>query len=80
MARLVKHTAQEPAKVDPKGKPIFVCRCGVSDDPQGLCVGYHKETKDEKEGKLYCYDEHLNREEIEASEKEECCGGHCGCH
>ena len=82
MVRLVKHTAHGPARIKPKGGEISICRCGLSDDPNGLCDGNHKRTLDEEPGKLYCYDEKLNRQEavnIEMGE-EECCGGHCGCH
>jgi CDGSH-type Zn-finger protein len=79
MARLVKHTAHGPARIKPQGEQISICRCGLTDDPNGLCVGNHKKTLDEEEQGLYCYDEQLNRREVKDIDQEDCCGGDCGC-
>lgn len=73
MARLVKHTAQAPSQVETTGKPIFVCRCGLTSSKQGLCDGSHKVTKDEKKKTVYCYDDQLKRTK-QASKT--CCGNH----
>lgn len=80
MPRLVKHTAHGPARIKPKGEQISICRCGLSDDPNGLCVGNHKKTLTEEENKLYCYDRELNREEVgDLRQDGGCCGGNCDC-
>lgn len=59
MAREVRHEATEPAVLDADdlgddGK-VFVCRCGLSDDPP-LCDGSHRRTADESDGVVYRYD------------------------
>ena len=64
MGRLVKHTAKGPAKVETTEAPIFVCRCGLSKNEQGLCDGSHKVTQDEQEDKLYIYNQKLQRVEL----------------
>jgi CDGSH-type Zn-finger protein len=64
MARIVKRTEHGPVQVDTNGNPIFVCRCGLSKNPQGLCDGSHKKTLDEAEGKTFVYGENGERVEI----------------
>lgn len=73
MARFVKHTEKSPAQVDTTGEPIFVCRCGLTRNKKGLCDGSHQKVQDEKEGKLYCYDEKLERKELDETDEK------CGC-
>jgi CDGSH-type Zn-finger protein len=62
MARLVKHTATGPVKVDPSDKPVFVCACGLS-KRFPFCDGTHKACKDEPEGQTFQYDEQGQRRE-----------------
>lgn len=74
MPRLVKHTAHGPAVVKtPKGDEIYICRCGLSKNPQGLCDGSHKKTLDEKDDQVYCYDEKGERKEMQAKSEHHCC-------
>lgn len=63
MARLVRHEATGPIKIDPatlplgpdgKPKKIAVCACGMS-KTFPTCDGTHKQLSEEPE-KLYCYD------------------------
>lgn len=82
MARLVLKEAKGPAEITVGDKKISICMCGLSTDPHGLCEGKHKKTTDEADGKVYTYDEELNREEIGSCDDEEgtcSCGGNCGC-
>jgi len=59
MTRLVSHTATGPLAV-PKdsaaGDHLYVCRCGLSASPLGLCDGSHKATRDEQSGRVYLYE------------------------
>lgn len=77
MARLVKHTAKKPAMVETDGKPIFVCRCGLSKNSQGLCDGSHKVVADESDDELCCYDKDLSRKKVKKNNHD--CDGNC-CH
>lgn len=74
MVRFIKFTGKAPAQVDTTGEPVYVCRCGLTRDEKGLCDGSHKKVEDEKEKKLYCYDENLDRKEIEKPKHKEGCG------
>ena len=54
--RLVKMSGTKPLKLETTEGIFFVCQCGLSKKfPQ--CNGNHKRVKDEKEGKIYIYDE-----------------------
>jgi CDGSH-type Zn-finger protein len=59
MTRLVSHTATGPLAV-PKdsvaGDHLYVCRCGLSASPLGLCDGSHKASRDEQPGRVYLYE------------------------
>jgi CDGSH-type Zn-finger protein len=61
MARLIRHEADGPYRIDPQGKPVFVCACGLSKDLP-FCDGAHKACKDEQAGTVYVYDD--NRESV----------------
>jgi len=68
MSRLVKHAAQSPAKhTTPKGDDIYICRCGLSKDEKGLCDGSHQKTQGEDAGKVYSYDDALERKEVSST-------------
>ena len=56
MARLIRHDADGPYRIDPQDKPVFVCACGLSKDLP-FCDGSHKACKDEKTRMLYVYDD-----------------------
>ncbi|MBX3403332.1 MAG: CDGSH iron-sulfur domain-containing protein [Phycisphaeraceae bacterium] len=65
MARLIRHEATGPVKIDPATwprdeqgnlKPIFVCACGLSQNFP-FCDGAHKSCRaSEAADKLYLYD------------------------
>jgi CDGSH-type Zn-finger protein len=55
MTRLIRHDADEPYRIDPRDKPVFVCACGLSQDLP-FCDGSHKACKNEEPGMLYVYD------------------------
>lgn len=63
MARLIRHDAKEPKEVKVSEKSVWICMCGLSNN-KPFCDGSHKKTKDEKEGKIYVYDEDNNRVEV----------------
>ena len=55
MARMVRHEATGPYRIDPQEKPVFICACGLSKNLPH-CDGSHKRCRDEQEAKLYIYD------------------------
>lgn len=60
MARLVRHFATGPYRIEPEafptdGKPIFICACGLS-QKMPYCDGTHKGCRAEVEGTLYVYE------------------------
>ncbi len=60
MARLVRHTATGPYRIEPqefpKDKPMFICGCGLSQNLP-YCEGSHKACRTtETEGMLHVYD------------------------
>ncbi len=60
MTRLIPHTARGPLKVLKAdlapGDAVYLCRCGLSANPNGLCDGSHKATLDEQPGRVYLYE------------------------
>lgn len=60
MTRLIPHTARGPLKVLKTdlhpGDAVYLCRCGLSANPNGLCDGSHKATLDEQAGRVYLYE------------------------
>ena len=64
MARIVRHEATDPIKIDPASWPrdaegnlkkIFICACGIS-KTFPFCDGTHKTCIAEDKGKTYQYD------------------------
>ncbi len=55
MARMVRHEATGPYRIDPQDKPVFICACGLS-KTLPHCDGSHSLCKDEQSGTLYTYD------------------------
>jgi len=63
--RLVKFTAKKPVEVKTAGKDsVWVCRCGLTKRPDGLCDGSHQMTAEEVDDKLYVYDKTGRRVEV----------------
>lgn len=60
MARLVRHEATGPRKldeddIDPEKGDVAVCQCGLSAE-YPFCDGSHRVTQTETEGELYKYE------------------------
>ena len=55
MARLVRHDATGPIRIDPQDKPVFICGCGLSQNLP-FCDGAHKACTGEEQGTVYVYD------------------------
>ena len=54
MARIIRHVAAAPVKIEPSEKPIFVCACGLTKNFP-MCDGSHKVSRTEEAGQLYVY-------------------------
>jgi CDGSH-type Zn-finger protein len=54
MARLVRHVATAPVKVEPSDKPAFICACGLTKNFP-FCDGAHKAARSEEPGTLHVY-------------------------
>lgn len=62
MPRLVKRYRQEPFEITVGGETQYICACGLSGNLP-YCDGTHANTADEDSGKLYWYDEDIERHE-----------------
>jgi len=56
MARMIRHDATGPHRIDPQDAPVFLCACGLTQNPP-LCDGSHAACRNEEPGTLYVYDE-----------------------
>jgi CDGSH-type Zn-finger protein len=56
MARIVRHVATAPVKIEPSDKPVFVCTCGLTKNFP-FCDGTHKVARAEEPGTLHVYGE-----------------------
>ena len=55
MARLIRHEADGPIRIEPQEKPVFICACGLSQNLP-YCDGAHATARKEEAGKCYVYD------------------------
>jgi CDGSH iron-sulfur domain-containing protein 1 len=56
MARIIKHEAKGPIRIEIGGEVKSICMCGLSKN-KPFCDGSHKICSEEKEDKIYRYDE-----------------------
>ncbi|MFC7230393.1 CDGSH iron-sulfur domain-containing protein [Saliphagus sp. GCM10025308] len=60
MARLVRHDATGPRKldeddIDPEKGNVAICQCGLA-ETYPFCDGTHRTTRDERTDELYVYE------------------------
>lgn len=55
MARLIRHEACDPIKIEPQEKAIYICACGLSQNFP-YCDGSHSAARREQAGRLCVYD------------------------
>ncbi len=55
MARLIRHDACDPIKIEPQPKAIYICACGLSQNFP-YCDGSHSAARREQAGTLCVYD------------------------
>ncbi len=94
MPRIVIKSATGPFEVKtPKGDSVWICGCGLTDNPDGTCNGNHKKLNvaEEDPDKLYQYDdgERLevaelvdekdkdDEDEDDDEDDDDCCGKGC---
>ena len=52
MARMIRHEACDPIKIEPQDKPVFICAGGLSKN-MPFCDGAHQKARTvEEDGKL----------------------------
>lgn len=66
MARVVKRNRTQPYEVTVGGETQCICACGLSANLP-FCDGSHSNVEGEAPGKLYWYDEDLERHEAKES-------------
>lgn len=55
MARMIRLDADQPVRIDPQDKPVFICACGLTQKGP-FCDGSHSAARKEQPGRLYVYD------------------------
>jgi len=56
MARIIRHVATSPVRLEPSDAPQFIYACGLT-KKFPFCDGSHKPARSEQEGRLYVYGE-----------------------
>ncbi len=61
--RKVLKFANQPLKIEPQERAVFICMCGLSKN-QPYCDGAHKTIAGEEDGQTYEYDDAGHRTEV----------------